>query len=370
MTEAWFLPDFVFDGQDLQSDVALHVSDDRVIGLIPSAQAPASAQPLTGIISTGFIDLQVNGGGGFLFNADPTAETIAQIATAHRRYGTTHILPTVITDHERVLTQAVDAAIAAKSQNACLGIHIEGPHISVARRGTHSAEFVRPMDDHTMAHVRRLRDHDIPVMITVAPEATTPDQISQLANMGAIVSIGHSDASADETRAAIAAGARCATHLFNAMSPMLNRAPGVTGAVINSDIAAGVIVDGIHVADEMIALALRARPKRDCMFIVSDAMPTVGGPDHFNLYGMHIKLDANCLVNAEGSLAGAHITQAQGVYRLHNDIGLDQVDALRAGITIPARVIEQSHLTDIRHHRVSDLIQLGNDLSFTGYLAP
>ena len=370
MTEAWFLPDFVFDGQQLQSNVALHVADDSVIGLIPSAQAPPSAQPLTGIISPGFIDLQVNGGGGILFNGNPTAETIAQIATAHRRYGTTHILPTVITDHQQVLPQAVDAAIAAKSQNACLGIHIEGPHISIARRGTHSAEFVRPMDEQTMAHVRRLRNHDIPVMITIAPEATTPDQISQLTNMGAVVSIGHSDASADETRAAIAAGVSCATHLFNAMSPMLNRAPGVTGAVINSDIAAGVIVDGIHVADEMVALALRARPKSDCMFIVSDAMPTVGGPDQFSLYGMDIKLDANCLVNAEGSLAGAHITQAQGVYRLHNIIGLNRTDALRAAITIPAHVIGLPHLTDIRNRPISDLIQLGDDLSFVGYLAP
>jgi len=370
MTEAWFLPDFVFDGQILHSDVALHISDDRVVGLTPSAQAPKSAKPLAGILSPGFIDLQVNGGGGILFNDAPTADTIKQITLAHRAYGTTHILPTVITDHEQVMDQAVAAAIAAKSQAACLGIHIEGPHICIARRGTHSAEFVRPMDDKTMDHVRTLRQHDIPVMITVAPEATTCDQITELDQMGAVVSIGHSDATAKDTRAAIDAGARCATHLFNAMSPMLNRAPGVTGAVINSEIAAGVIVDGIHVADEMVALAMRARPKPDCMFIVSDAMPTVGGPDHFTLYGTNIKLDANCLVNAEGSLAGAHITQAQGVYRLHNAIGLDRTAALRAAITIPARVMGLMHLSDIRNRPVGDIIQLGHDLSFVGYLVP
>ncbi|MDG1432030.1 MAG: N-acetylglucosamine-6-phosphate deacetylase, partial [Paracoccaceae bacterium] len=323
MGETWLLPKRVFDGEHLRENVAIKIIDGIVDSLHPTSATSSNAQKLDGIISPGFIDLQVNGGGGILFNDTPTVEGILAIANAHSAFGTIGILPTIITDAPEVMDKAVEAAIAARECSGILGVHIEGPHISVPRRGTHAECHVRPMDNATISQVERLRNNGVAVMITLAPEAATSDQISHLARLGAVVSIGHSDATAEATTQAIEAGASCATHLFNAMSPMLNRAPGVTGAVINSTIAAGIIVDGIHVADKMIAIAMRARPVEDTLFLVSDAMPTVGGPDKFKLYGVDVYLKDGCLVNDEGSLAGAHLTQAEGVYRLANTVGIE-----------------------------------------------
>ena len=369
MADQWLLPEFVFDGQSLLDQTAVCIIDGKISSLMPTSSAPKDARKIDGVLSPGFVDLQVNGGGGVFFNTSRSADGISAIAAAHRQFGTTAILPTVITDTPEALAEAVDAAIDAKGRQGVLGIHIEGPHISSPRRGTHSPELVRPMDEQTIQHVARLRDHKIPVMITVAPESTTNDQISRLAELGAIVSIGHSDVTADVATAAFDAGVSCATHLFNAMSPMLNRAPGVTGAVINSDIAAGLIVDGIHVADEMIALAMRARPEKDRMFIVSDAMPTVGGPDHFDLYDMSVKLVDGKLVNSEGSLAGAHLTQAEGLYRLVNVIGANKSEALRMAITVPAMLMGRADLASIIGQSTSDLIMLSSDLEFQSIFA-
>jgi N-acetylglucosamine-6-phosphate deacetylase len=368
MTDKWLLPELVFDGDHLRPDMALNIRDGRIVALTPRNEAHSGAEPVSGIVGPGFIDLQVNGGGGFLLNATPTADAMSRIAAAHRPFGTVGILPTVITDTPEVMAAAVDAALEAQSDTALLGLHIEGPHIAPPRRGTHAERFIRPMDASTIAHVERLRAAGIPVMITLAPEAATTAQIRALADTGAIISIGHSDATADETHAAIAAGATCATHLFNAMSPMLNRAPGVVGAVINSDIHAGLIVDGYHVADEMIALAIRARPVADRMFLVSDAMPTVGGPDQFDLYAQSVRLCDGRLVNAEGSLAGAHLTQATGLHRLHTIVGIDRETALRMAISIPARLIGRESHAGIINRPVSEIIRLSDDLSFSGYL--
>lgn len=366
--KTWLLPQAVFDGQTLQTEAAICIVDGVVERVQPASEAPVGAKAVVGIVSPGLIDLQVNGGGGVLFNATPTVAGMDKIAAAHRVFGTTAILPTIITDAPEILAQAVEAVIAAQPKAGLLGLHIEGPHISLSRRGTHAAQYVRPMDDATLAQVSRLRDAHIPVMITVAPEAITNEQISQLAAMGAVVSIGHSDATFHEARAAIAAGVSCATHLFNAMSPMLNRAPGVTGAVINSSVYAGLIVDGIHVDDEMIALARRARPEKEQLFLVSDAMPTVGGPSHFSLYSHEISVKDGRLVNAEGSLAGAHLTQAEGLYRYANVIGVPYEEALRAVITVPAEVIGCPALARIVGRPASDLIRLSSDLRFEGYL--
>ncbi len=368
MDDNWLLPDLLFDGENLCKNRALKIVDDVIEGIYPADEAPCGSPQTDGIISPGFIDLQVNGGGGVLFNDQPTASGIEAIIEAHRVFGTTSILPTVITDAPEVMAKAADAVISANGTAGLLGIHIEGPHISVPRRGTHAERFVRPMDAETIALVERLRNEGIAVMITVAPEAVTSSQIAELADLGAVVSIGHTDTTAEKTHEAIQAGISCATHLFNAMSPMLNRAPGVTGAVINSDIDVGIIVDGIHVADEMVALAMRARPKKESVFLVSDAMPTVGGPDKFNLYGVDVHLEKGKLVNGEGSLAGAHLTQAEGVYRLANKVGIDRAAVLRAAITVPARVLGCEDKALVQGKFARDLIRLDPDLSFKGFL--
>lgn len=366
----WIRPDRVFDGDRLRGNMVLGLAGGRVVALRPAGAMPAGvdAVPVAGLVTPGFVDLQVNGGGDVLINRTPTAAAMAEVAAAHHRLGTVAILPTVITDAPEVLDVAAEAVRGALGTGGVAGLHIEGPHISEARRGTHAARHVRPLDDRTVTLVERLRAARVPVMITLAPEAADSGRIARLAASGAVVSIGHSDGTAGETRAALAAGASCFTHLFNAMSPMLNRAPGVVGAAINSEAHAGLICDGIHVADEMIALALRARPVPDRMFLVSDAMPTVGGSGSFRLYDMDIRLENGRLVNSEGSLAGAHITVAQSAARLVGELGLAPEAALRMGITVPSRLMGLG-LDRIEGRELSDLLLLDPGLQRIGALS-
>ncbi|GHE94258.1 N-acetylglucosamine-6-phosphate deacetylase [Aliiroseovarius zhejiangensis] len=366
MMELWITPDRLFDGRDLHSGKAVLIRDGRVVEL---SDARKDAVRVPGLLTPGFVDLQVNGGGGVQLNSTPTPEGMQIIADAHRTFGTVAVLPTVITDLPEVLDSAADATIAAKGQPGIIGLHIEGPHIAMARRGTHSPDLVRPMDARTINTVGRLRDAGVSVMITLAPEAATADQIAQLVRMCAVVSLGHTDATAEVMRAAFKAGASCATHLFNAMSPMVGRAPGAVGAVINSTHYSGIICDGHHVADEMVGLAIRARPVPDRMFLVSDAMATVGGPEHFNLYGQHIALKEGRLINAEGSLAGAHVTQAEGVKRLVDRTGTSLTQALRMATSVPADCIGQPDIGRLVGRPVEDVILLDDDLYLTGDLA-
>lgn len=363
MTQTRYLhPDQLFDGSRLRPGYVA-VAGGKVLAVLDSLPAGAACLPLPGTLTPGYLDLQVNGGGDAMVNTTPTAAAMATIAAAHRRFGTVGVLPTVITDAPEVLDQAVEAALQARGQPGILGLHIEGPHLSLPRRGTHAARFIRPLDQRTLSLVQRLCQAAVPVMITVAPEAVAPGQIATLVQMGAVVSLGHSDTTAAHVRACLAEGASCFTHLYNAMSPMQNREAGVTGACINSTAHAGIIGDGIHVADEMLALALRARPRADTTFLVSDAMSTVGGADHFTLYGHEIRLVNGRLVNAEGSLAGAHITMADSVTRLITVLGLDPAAVLRMATTIPARVI--GHRIGLEGQALSDLLLLGPDWAVT-----
>ncbi len=375
MTEAadiiqWIRPSRLFNEGRLHIGAVLGVLNGRVQIFTEDIQVKEAHQVMDfdGIISPGFVDLQVNGGGGVLLNETPTKEAIWDIAKAHRKYGTTGILPTVITDSVSVLSRAVDAAMEAVGQNGILGLHIEGPHISTERRGTHKAEFVRPLDEDTIRLVEKLRSADVPTMLTLAPDVVSPEDISRLVDLGTVVSIGHSKASADVVRRALEAGASCFTHLFNAMPPMAGREPGVVGAAINSHAFAGIICDGIHVADEMVAMAIRARPVSDRMYLVSDAMPTVGGPTEFNLYGSKVALINNRLVNSEGGLAGAHTTQNEGVKRLVDRIGISAEDALKMAITVPGNAMGLE-LDQLQGRSIKDIICLSDGLEYQGSLA-
>lgn len=367
----WLCPDQVFDGQTLRSGMAIGIVAGRVVALVALSEVPPGAERrnLPGLVTPGYLDLQVNGGGDALLNNSPTAQAMGVMAAAHRRFGTVGVMPTVISDTPEVLALAVEAAIEAKGLPGVLGLHIEGPHLSLPRRGTHAPQFIRPLDSVTMAHVARLRVAGVAVKITLAPEAVQPGQIAALVAMGAVVSIGHSDTTAEAVQAALAEGASCFTHLFNAMSPMLNRAPGVTGAAINSTAYCGFICDGHHVADAMLGLAIRARPVADRMFLVSDAMSTVGGSDRFTLYGQEVRLVGGRLVNAEGSLAGAHVTMAESVARLVRVLGLAPEAALRMAVTVPAMVIDAPGLAQIIGRDADDLLVLGADMMPLGTCA-
>lgn len=359
----WLCADQVFDGISLLKDHAIAVANGLVVDLMPTELLPAEGDRhrLAGTLTPGYIDLQVNGGGDVLLNNTPTAEAMVAMAAALRPFGTVAILPTIITDTPDVLARAVASAIEAKAEVGLLGLHIEGPHISLARRGTHAAAYVRPLDQITINHVKRLISDDIQVMITLAPEAVRPGQIAELVRMGAVVSIGHSDATNEQVADAMAEGAGCFTHLYNAMSPMTGRAPGVTGAAINSDAYCGFICDGHHVSNAMLGLAIRARPRPDRMFLVSDCMSTVGGSDHFSLYGQEIRVRGGRLVNAEGALAGAHVTMAEGVARLIREVEVAPIDALRMAISVPARLIRAENRGKIIGQRQQDLLLLGED---------
>ncbi len=350
---AWLQPDAVFSDGALQQGMAVEIAGDMIRQIAP---APQDARRISGVIAPGFLDLQVNGGGGVMLNTAPTVAGLQTIAAAHRAFGTTALLPTVITDAPEVLQAAADAVIKTGGADGILGLHIEGPHIAAARRGTHAARFIRPMDDTTLAVVRRLRSAGHGVMITVAPEACTADQIGALAQMGAVVSVGHSDCDAARVQAALDAGATCGTHLFNAMSQMTGRAPGVVGGLLNAGAHTGLICDGHHVADDMIRLALRAHQRPERLFLVSDAMATVGGPDRFTLYGREIALQDGKLVDAEGRLAGAHLTQAAGLARMVQVIGLGLEQALRMVIATPAEVIGRPDLASPTGRPVQDAV--------------
>jgi N-acetylglucosamine-6-phosphate deacetylase len=363
-TPHWIAPDLLFQDGTLTPGLTLRIENDHVTAIEPKAAVSGPVRETSGIITPGYVDLQVNGGGGVLLNQTPTLAGMQAIAAAHRRFGTVAILPTLITDAPEVLDAAAEAAIAAHGHEGLIGLHIEGPHISVPRRGTHAERFIRPLDDRTISVVRRLRAADVPTLITLAPEAVAPGQIAALVALGAVVSLGHSDTSAEGVRAALAEGAGAFTHLFNAMSPLLHRSPGVVGAALNSDVPAGIICDGIHVADELVGLAIRARPAPDLMFLVSDAMPTVGGPDHFRLYDMNLHLENGRLVNDEGSLAGAHVTMAESVTRLVRVVGVDPAQALRMAVTIPAAVIRRPALTAVLGRTTGDLLHLDADTAF------
>jgi N-acetylglucosamine-6-phosphate deacetylase len=365
MADGWIIPTQAFDAGRLLAGKAVYVADGRVTVVCDVAEVPPD-QPqraVPGVLTPGFVDVQVNGGGGVLFNQSPDLAAIMTIAAAHRRFGTVALMPTIITDAPQVLEKAAQAVIALRRLSGAAGLHIEGPHIAPARRGTHAAVHVRPLDDGTLHIVQALRAADVTVMMTLAPEIVPADRIAALVRLGVVVSLGHSDATADQAASAFVAGARSVTHLFNAMSQMQGRAPGLTGAAINSDAYAGIICDGVHVDDAMVALACRARPVAGRMVLVSDAMPTVGGPDQFDLYGQTIHLRDGRLVNADGNLAGAHSTMLSGVQRLVGKVGLPLEQALQMAIAAPADLLGKPHLGQIVGRSVDDLMLLDEALT-------
>lgn len=358
----WITADQVFDGRRLRPDHGVQIRDARVVAIKAIADIAPDTIDLhhNGTLTPGFFDIQVNGGGGVLLNTAPTPEGVATIAAAHRRFGTTALLPTVITDTPAVLEAAAAAVIGAQDVPGVKGLHIEGPHIAQAKRGTHAAAHIRPLDDHTISLVRILRDTGLAALITLAPEAVTPEQVRTLRDMGAVVSIGHSNATAQATQTIIAAGATCFTHLYNAMSQMEGRAPSVTGTAIASNLWCSIIADGIHVDPLMIALAIRARPVPDRMIAVSDAMATVGGPDHFTLYEQDIRLQDGRLINAEGALAGAHLTLLGALQNLIG-YGIAPETALKMCRHNPLQLMNCDAECDILGIPSDDIIALNAD---------
>ena len=323
-----------------------------------------------GTLCPGFIDLQVNGGGGVMFNDAATVDTLRTMAAAHRGLGTTALLPTLITDRRDVSRAAIAAAISAVGAvPGIIGLHLEGPHLSLARKGAHDPALIRPLDGDDMAMLCEGAAQLPNLMLTVAAETVTPAQIAQLTAAGVIVSLGHSDASYEVCRAAFAAGARCTTHLFNAMSGLGHREPGLVGATLDGSGAAGLIADGIHVHPVAMRAALRAKAS-GTVFLVSDAMAPAGTDlESFRLNGREIRRDAGRLTLADGTLAGADLSLPQAIGVMVNEVGISLAQAVVMATAAPASVLRNAgHAGHLRDGVPCDVVHLSADLSQAGLL--
>ena len=349
----------IFDGHRWHDDAALLVQDGRVAGIVPAAEA-ANATQAPGWIVPGLVDLQVNGGGGTMLNDDPSPQGIARICAAHAGFGTTATMVTLITDRPDITRAAIAAAAEAGGQPGLLGLHLEGPHFDPRRKGTHDPALIRPMSEDdltTLTEAARTLPH---LICTLAPEAATLAQIRALADAGAVVSLGHSDCSFDTAQAGFDAGARMATHLFNAMSPMTHRAPGLTGAALEDGrVWAGLIADGIHVDNPVLRIALRAKAGPGRMFLVSDAMSTIGTDlPGFTLNGRQIFRKDGRLTLADGTLAGADIALIDALRHVHLELGLPLEDALQLATLFPAQAIGATDLGHLTPGARADFVAL------------
>jgi len=340
----------VLTDEGLREDVAVLVREGHVLALAAEDDprlAQAERRDLAGaLLLPGFIDVQVNGGGGLLFNDAPTVETLRGIAQAHRRFGTTGLLPTLITDTAATMRAALDAVDAAIAQcvPGILGIHIEGPFLAPARKGIHDASLFRTPDaDDLLALTAQRRGV---VMLTLAPERVDLAVIARLAHAGVRVVAGHTAADYATTRAALDAGVCGFTHLYNAMSPLTSREPGVVGAALDDPASwCGLIVDGHHVHPASLRIAINAKPPGKCV-LVTDAMPPVGGarPDYVLNGQIIVARDGICM-NEAGVLAGSALDMASAVRNTVNLLGLPLAEASRMASTYPAEWLglEQTH---------------------------
>ena len=335
--------DRVFDGERWHGEAAVLVRDGRIVGVGSAGEVPASwpqtRLPAGAFVAPGFIDLQVNGGGGVLLNDQPTVVGMRAIALAHRRYGTTACLPTLITDTREQLRTAIAAARSIAGQDGVLGLHLEGPFISPRRAGVHRPDRIAKPDTSDLAELCELAGAGRS-LVTLAPECVPDGFVRKLASSGVRVSIGHSEASAAVAMQAVSDGATGVTHLFNAMRALSARDPGIIGVALAEDrLTAGLIVDGFHIDPVSVRAAFAAKGSNR-IALVTDAMPTVGTSlDRFELVGRTIRLVNGRLSTEEGTLAGAHLDMASAV---RNAVSLAHIPldhALRAASLTPARFL-------------------------------
>ena len=331
----------VLTERGFERDVCVVVEDGFIVALLHGDPPSGDLIDLDGgYLVPGFIDAQVNGGGGVLFNNDTSVDAIAAIGRAHRRFGTTGFLPTLISDDAAVMQRAITATRDAIEQGVpgVLGIHLEGPYLAPARKGTHDDAKFRMPDADEIAMATSL-DNGIS-LLTLAPERVPTESIRAIVRRGGIVTAGHTAGSYDEIRAGIDAGITGFTHLYNAMTPLQGREPGAVGAALEDDACwCGVIVDGVHVHPASLRVALKAKP-RGRVFLVTDAMPMVGGDDpSFDLYGETITAIDGVVRNAAGALAGSALDMASAVRNSVHLLGLPLDEACRMAAQYPAEFL-------------------------------
>jgi N-acetylglucosamine-6-phosphate deacetylase len=324
------------------------IEGDRIVAVVEPTDprcASAHKHDLGGkLLLPGFIDLQVNGGGGVLFNDAPSVESIRAIGAAHRRFGTTGFLPTLISADLDVVAEAiaaVQAALAAKVPGV-LGIHIEGPFLNVERKGIHDPEKFRELDSAAVKLLTSLRGGR--TLVTLAPEMTTPAMIRKLVDAGVVVSAGHTNATYEEIREALHEGLTGFTHLFNAMSQLTGRAPGVVGAALDDpDSWCGIIVDGEHTDPVVLRISMRCK-RHERFMLVTDAMPGVGTNNKsFLIGGRKITVSGNLCLDDDGRLAGSNIDMATCVRNAVSMLGLALPEAVRMASLYPAEFLGVAH---------------------------
>jgi N-acetylglucosamine-6-phosphate deacetylase len=337
----------VFDGEFWFENAVLSVNDGQIAGLEAARELPSGDNVIDAqgqLIVPGFIDLQVNGGGGVLLNDERSVEGIAAICSAHAKFGTTALLPTLITDRPQIVSEVIAAGIAAREQKIAgfLGLHLEGPHLSIAKKGAHDPNLIRAMAPTDVVELIEAKTKLDVLLATVAPENVSQMQVSELAASGVIISLGHTEATFATANDYQAAGARMATHLFNAMLPFGHREPGLGGAALtNSALYCGLIADGVHVhpAAMDIAIKAKAHPGRICL--VTDAMSPMGTDMRsFTLNGREILRSEGRLTLADGTLAGADIDMLSCVLYVHQKLGVPLEEALRMASLYPAQAVK------------------------------
>jgi len=365
----------LFDGTRIIHGHAVILSGSIIEDIVPAHKISATAirHDLGGaLLAPGFVDIQVNGGGGVLFNSDPTVAALATIAAAHRTFGTTSLLPTLISDHFDIMTKAADAVADALLQNipGIRGIHFEGPYLNPARRGVHAADMLQQASKKSLELLTR---SDLgAVVTTLAPECNSTDFIRTLVRANVRVCAGHSAATYDQVQIGLQAGITGFTHLFNAMSPLTSREPGIVGAALDSeDSWCGIIADGHHIHDTSLRIAIRAKATSKTagkMMLVTDAMPSVGAADKsFVLNGETITATQGKCVTRDGTLAGSDLDMASAVRHTVNRLNLPVEEALRMASLYPATFLGlDQKIGHIKAGYDADLVLLDANLHVLG----
>lgn len=360
----------VLTERGFERDVSVIVEEGHIVAVL-SGEASRDATTIDldgGYLVPGFIDTQVNGGGDVLFNDVPTVDGLRRIAAAHRKYGTTGLMPTLISDDVDVMRRAIAATREAIAQGVpgILGIHLEGPYLAEARKGVHDPHKFHTPDASELDLVASLGSGC--TMVTLAPERFATDTLRALAARGVIVCAGHTAASYEQLRDAFAAGVRGVTHLFNAMTPLHSRDPGAVGAALDdADSWCGLIVDGFHVHDAALRVAIAAKPAGK-MMLVTDAMPPVGGEhEDFSLYGVPMTCRNGKCTTADGTLAGSALDMASAVRNTVQRVGLPLAEACRMASTYPAEFLGLGgELGRIAPGYRADLVWLDPELQVRG----
>lgn len=357
----------IYTGSDVLTEHAVIIENDLIQSVVPAAELPEGIEvkDLNGAnLSPGFIDLQLNGCGGVMLNDDITAETMQIMHEANLKSGCTSFLPTLITSSNDDMRAAISAAreYHNKYQNQSLGLHLEGPYLNVAKKGIHSVDFIRPSEEEMIELI--CANTDIIAKVTLAPELNNPEHIRRLKAAGVVVSIGHTNATYKEARKGFEAGISFATHLFNAMTPMVGREPGVVGAIYDTpEVYAGIIADGFHVDYANIRIAHKI--KGDKLVLVTDATAPAGANmDHFIFVGKKVYYREGKCVDENGTLGGSALTMIEAVQNTVEHAGIALDEALRMATLYPASAIGvEERLGRIRTGMVANLTVFDRDFN-------